>query len=191
MPNYRLVVQTNVSPRAQTRAARSIDRAGIESIDVTATSLTGALLKVGIQFGREKRSPRIVSAEEILAIDFSEITDDDLTRALTQGPVPLDPDDYDGLTFYEQIDFEWTVQKVAETLRESGIMPGLSLSILHDEQGMSDYTMVEIHDTASGSYRSVGRDSRRLMADRSLTGWDGILSIARTLIETVAAEHLL
>lgn len=194
MPNYRIVVQTKIAPGAKFRAPRATAYNEVETIDITATTLTNALLKLNIQLGRENRKPRIVSAEEILDIDSGEITDDDLTKALTvdlDDYMALDPDDYDGVLLYEQDDFEWTVHKIAEGLRESGIVPGLNLSLLMTGEGYCDYTMVEIRDEASGSYRSVGRDSKHLIGDRSLTGWEGIVSIARTLIEIVAANRLL
>lgn len=194
MPHYRIVVQTNVSPGAKVRAPRATAPKDVETIDITATSLTNALLKVGIQFGRENRSPRIVSAEELLRFDTSEITDADLTQALTVGLpdyMQLDPDDYDGLVLYDEDDYEWIAHKVAEGLRVNGLVPGLSLSVLMNGEGWCDFTLVEIHDSVSGTYRAVGRDPRRLIEDRSLAGWDGILSIARTLMEIVASEQLL
>jgi hypothetical protein len=184
MPAYRIVVQTKVSPSAKFRAPRSTPVKDLETIEIIATSLTAALLKVGIQFGREKRTPRIVSAEELLHIDTSEITDADITQALTVGLpgfMELDPDDYDGRVLYDETDFEFIVVKVAEALRENDLVPSLNMSIL----------MNEVYDAASNGYRSVGRDPRRLIADRSLVGWDGIVSIARTLMEIVASEKLL
>ncbi|MCI4659624.1 hypothetical protein [Cryobacterium zhongshanensis] len=191
MPTYRIVVQTKVSPGAKFRSPRSTPLGDTETIEIVSTSLTTALLKAGIQFGRENRSPRIVSAEELLELDTSEITDADITHALTVGYETLEPNDYAGLNLYDQNDFEWTVNKVVEALRENGLVPGLNLSILMNPEGYCDYTMVEIRDSASNTYRSVGRDPKRLMNDRSLTGWDGILSIARALIEVVAVEKLL
>lgn len=166
----------------------------VETIAVTSTSLTNALLKVGIQFGRENRSPRIISAEEILHFDTSEITDADITQALTVGLpdyMELDPDEYDGVELYDDDDYEWIVHKVAEALRTNGLVPGLSLSVLMNSEGYCDYALVETYDTALGTYRVVGRDPRRLIGDRSLAGWEGILSIARTLMDIVATEKLL
>lgn len=194
MPQYRIVVQKNVSPGAKLRAPRSTDLKDVETFDVIATSLVNAVLKVNIQFGRENRSPRIVSAEEIFTLDPSEITDDEITHALTTGSpdyLTLEPDDYDGIALYMGDSFDRTVNDVAEALRESGLVPGLNLSLLMNGEGWCDYSMVEIHDTASGTYRSVGRELKHLILDRDLTGWDGILSIARALIGITASEQLL
>lgn len=194
MPQYRIVVQMNVSPGTMLREPRSTESNNVETIDIISTSLTNALLKVGIKLGRENRSPRIVSAEEVFTLDASEITDDEITNALTvdiPDYIALDPGEYAGCSLYLGSDFEMTAQKVAEALRESGLVPGLNLSLLMNGEGYCDYTMVEIHDTASGTYRSVGREPKHLIVDRDLAGWDGILSIARALIEIVASEQLL
>lgn len=191
MPTYRIVVQTNVSPEAQSRAVRSTDFSGVEHIDIKAPNLTDALLKLNIRNAGTEHAPRVVAAEELLDIDIDSFTDEVLERALKNSSSPIDLNEYEGLNLYPRSDFDSIVTDVASSLRDSGLVPSLHLSVLRDSDGVCDYTMIEIHDTASGTYRSVGRDSRRLIGDRSLTGRDGILSIARTLIETAAVEHLL
>lgn len=194
MPRYRIVVQPNVSPEAKAREPRSINAGHLETIVVSATSLVDALLQTNTQFDRENRSPRVVSAEEIFDLNDDTITDDVITDALTGGDSDqriLDPDDYEGLVLYTEDDFEQTVNDVAEALRQSGLVPGLHLSLLMNSEGWCDYTMVEIYDTASGTYRSVGREPQHLILDRDLAGWEAILSIARALIEVVASESLL
>jgi hypothetical protein len=191
MPTYRIVVQKSVSPDAATRSVRSTDFAGVECIDMKAPNLTEALLKLNIRYAGQSQPPRVISGEELLEIDTNAITDDALTHALTNSESSVALDDYEGVRIYDHSDFSVLVHDVAEALRSSGVVPGLSVSILRDADGAYDYTMVEIHDTATGTYRGVGREPKRLIDDRSLTGRSGVLSIARTLIETAATEHLL
>lgn len=191
MPTYRIVVQTKVSPEAETRHVRSTEFSGVEFVDVTASTLAEAALEVARRHAGAEQPPRIVSAEELLTIDLKNITDNALARTVGNQLSVEDLESYDGVVLYARPDFDSIIADVAAALRDSGAVPGLHLSLQRDADGVCDYIMVEIHDTATGTYRAVGRESRDLIADRSLTGHEGIISIARRLIETAATAHLL
>lgn len=136
---------------------------------------------------------RAVSIEEKSAgLAFS---DDRITAALTSvvdekySAFPrMDPADYVGdQPVYDSVAFLDTVRTVADALRDSDLIAGLNLSLNDTGEG-PDYAMVEMY-VGDNHYRATGADLKNLTDDRSATGWDGVLAIARALIalaETVA-----
>lgn len=192
MPKYAITVQRNVSPDAPARAVRSASSQDLAVIDVEAANITDALLTLNVRLAQGTATPpRVVTVEEVLVVDTTALTDDRIAHALEHAPVPVSLDDRDDEVIVEAVDFGSVVGDVATALHDAALVPGLTVSILRDENGVFDYAMVEIHDQATGTYRSVGRDPGGLIAERSLTGRAGILSVARTLIEIVAFERLL
>jgi len=116
--------------------------------------------------------------------------DDALTAALSSAPehedLPLmDPEDYapDG-PVYGGGDFLHTVELVADSLRDSGLVPGLTISPVQTD-GYDQYVMVEMH-VEGNKYRATGRELKHLTDDRSAEGWDGVLAIARALLEAAS-----
>lgn len=192
MPNFRLIAQTTISPEAPVRAARSTTPFG-ESIvlEVEASTITDAVLGFTVSHATDRQPPRLISVEEFIPLDTTSVSDERLARALEEAPNPIEFDGWAGSISYEDPDFEALVDDIADALRDSGFIPGLHFIVHRDSDGAPGYTSVEIHDQATGTYRSVGREARDLIADRSLTGRSAILSIARCLLETVTSEHLL
>lgn len=131
---------------------------------------------------------RIISVEEVHP--GVRPSDAQITTALTLSegdwtdePM-IDPDAYDpDEPIYGDGDFIWTVNDIADALRESGLVPGLHLSLLQGGDGFVDYSMVEVHDDARMIYLSCGSEIKHLTDDRSATGWAGIVAIARALIQ--------
>lgn len=131
---------------------------------------------------------RIISVEEMHPGIF--VTDAELTRALS-GPPPDDPlgeplfdpervhDDRDPLA--EQLDFRDLVGEIVYALRESGLVPGLNLSVLDNELD-EYYGMVEVFDEVRGIYLSRGTELRKMTDARDAVGWDGVLAVAREVI---------
>lgn len=192
MPQYRLIAQTTISPEVSVRAARStVSRADSIVVDVDAATLAEAVIAFGLRHATDRQPPRLVSAEEYIPLDVAALSDERLARALVEAPNPIDFDGWAAEVSYEDVDFESLVDDIADALRDSGLVPGLHFIVHRDSNGAPEYTSVEIHDQATGSYRSVGRASRDLIDDRSLVGRPAILSIARTLITIAATEHLL
>ncbi len=190
MPNYAVTVQTTISATAGSRAARSTSFTGTETIEVQGHSIADALLTATLRVDSDT-PPRIVSIEEVLEVDVASVTDERLAGALEQAPSPIALDQHDDEIIVDAPDYGSLVNDIATALSESGLMPGLTVSILRDENGCFDYAMVEIHDEGTHTYRSVGRDPRGLIENQALTGRAGILSVARMLMQIASSEHLL
>lgn len=190
MPTFRIVVQTNISPAAASRAQRASTTGGVKVLTVEAATLVNAVTSLEASYAGHEQPPRIVSVEELLTLDA--ISDDALVSALTRGENPLDLDEDDTVLLFDELEhLVARIEEVARELRDTGSVPGLSVSILRDDIGAPDYVMVEIYDEATGSYRSVGREPSNLIGDRTLAGRAATLSVARCLIETVTSEGLL
>ncbi|MDX3020100.1 hypothetical protein [Streptomyces acidiscabies] len=186
MPKYRIVSEPG--PGAEHREPRGANLylgkdclvTVIESEDLfwaTRTAYSSSL--------SEHLDRRIVSIEEIHpGFTFS---DDEVTRALKRAAlagIPLvDPDGFeDGTTpFCDSDDFSVTVQMVAMALRESGLVPGLSTSVLANEND-EPHVMVKVHDGARNVYLSRGSEVRQFTDDCEAAGWAGVLAVARGLI---------
>lgn len=81
--------------------------------------------------------------------------------------------------------FIYTVQEVASALQRSGLVPGLSLSMVYTD-GYTDYAMVEMH-MHGNTYRSTGSELKHLTEDHSASGWPAIITIASALLR-IASE---
>lgn len=193
MPTFRIVLQAHVAPDAPTRAPRSVGSYNdFRTSIVTAEDIAqaAALAEAQSLLSKATPRPRIVTIEETYPIDPSNITDQELLAALAQHDEALVSEEYAGKPLVERADYPSIINDVAEALRDE-TLPGLTLSLLGGIEGPIDYVMVEIHDLATSGYRSAGRNPNELIGDESLTGREGVLSIARALVQTVAAEHLL
>ena len=186
MPTYRFVEQLNVSPDAPSRSARSSAFSDVKTTLVSAPSLTYAALKHSVQSATSTQPPRLVSVEEVLEVSPDSLTDDALIRALTHNVSPIEIDAYSDVVLAKTDDLSSHLRDVADALRESGLIPGISLTF--EEEG---YVMVEIHDQATATYRAAHRHSRELAGDATLTGREAFVSIARSLVHTVVAAELL
>jgi hypothetical protein len=137
--------------------------------------------------GHRKRS--ITSIEEVFPVEALYFSDETIAAALQQGSEQgqdkLDPDDFEG-NLYEAAGFNDTVISVAEILGDT-LLPGLFLTVAEDMDGAN--AIIHVRDEATGDYRATTSDMDRLIQDRSAEGWDGVLSIARAIIDT--AEPLL
>lgn len=149
----------------------------VEATDVI-TALTQAIEL------REHRKHSITSIEEIFPAEALSFTDEQIAAALQQGSEPgqdtLDPADFEG-NLYEGIGFNDTVESVAGILGNT-LLPGLFLTVAEDMDGAN--AIIHVRDQATGDYRATTRDMDRMINDRSAEGWDGVISIARALIDT-------
>lgn len=193
MPQYQVNLQHDVPQGASVRNQVSMRQPGNvlnKTVMVYAVSAVSALLKVKNQFDREGLKPRIVAVREMLRIDVDELTDDELTRLLTMYDHLDDPDDWDGIDIAEDDDAQ-IVSNVCAAIRDSDLIPGLESSMCWNGEYV-DYVMIEAYDDGEGLYRSFGSEPRRLFADSTVTsGWDGVLSLARGIIEEVSRRGML
>ena len=193
MPKYRIV--SEIDPGSDHREPRGerlrLDEARLVTIVEEHSLLDAALCwEPGREDPESHAERRIVSIEEVHP--GFEYTGEQISAALTdpgrnphQGDQPLiDPEDFpDDEPLYASGDFIWTVHQVAEALRDCGLVPGLHISLLQNESGCVDYSMVEVRDDARGIYLARGAELKRLIDDRSATGWNAVLSIAKALID--------
>lgn len=188
MPSFIITVQRDLTPAEETRRVRGEEHTHTSAETITAPTLILAAQELMQRAGIIRTIPRIVAIEEISTWSADEITDAQIIQALTldcDEDDRLDPEDYDDqTTIYVDTDFEYLAQKVQQCLRTSGLVPGLELSLLHAEGGGVEYTMVEVYDQALKTYRSKGSELKHLTSDRSATGFDGVVAIARALINT-------
>lgn len=180
MPHYRISLQKNIADRTH-RNPRSTESA--YRVIVQADSIDAALIEVA---NSQHTADRVVAIEELAPAPV--ITDEDIVQALAVaadelGLMDLDEYEDDGV-IYETFYFLGTCQNVAEALRNSDLIPGLTLSLVapHTEAG-PDYVMVEVFDQATGTYRAVGCEIKHMTTDRSATGKAGVLAIARAIID--------
>jgi hypothetical protein len=197
MPEFRITFQSDLTAKSASRNMRSHEGHRAETVTLEAEGIADALIELNeLHKGGPRATARIVTVEEMFPKGCTNFTDKRLTKALCKDApegLALDRDEFhvdDGALHLTE-NFEQTVLKIAEALDESGLVPGLSISPIANPEGYTDFAMVEMYDSATGTYRSVGRDSRRLIGDRDLAGWPAVLSVARTLIETVEGENLL
>ncbi len=192
MPTFSVVLQRNVSPDAESRSARSTTFSNPDAVKVKAPSLPYAVLEVAMRFAHDPQPPRIVSAEELLVVDPASITDDRLVEALTRAADErIEFDEFGQEPLADRKDFAYLVRDVARALHHSGIIPGLDVTIEHNNWEDPEFVMVEVVDRATHTYRSVGRLPESLTKDAEAAGREGYLAIARALIETVVDEQLL
>lgn len=195
MPTFRITSQADTA--AAHRQPRGIgdklsERARISTVEAADLSEAMSISRRS----SDHQNRRIVAVEEIHP-GIPMPSDEELTDVLTnparnqQADEPLmEKEEFEGpyvqraKTIYGGDDFVYLVEQVSTALRDSGVVPGLHLSLLSD-----NYSMVEIYDQATAVYHSHGCELDRLTDDRSATGWDGVLAIARGLIMAAQPLH--
>lgn len=186
MPKYRVI--SELDPGTEHRDPRGtrlrLDEARIVTV-VEAGSLTEAANDARNAEPHCER--RITTVEELhLGVTFS---DERLNLALSEadcsptGEPLVDPETFkdDHLPLHRHPDFITVVAQVVFGLRESGLVPGLDISVLANEFD-EPYAMIGIHDDARGFYVSRGTEIRRLTDDPAATGWQGVLAVARAVV---------
>jgi hypothetical protein len=191
MPNYRVISEPYRLDRFFQKVPTHRRVRGDDSVQRTVTIVDApdlfAALNAVIEL-RDHRRPSITSIEEVFPVEALHFSDETIAAALQQGSQSgdrLDPDDFEG-NLYEGAGFNDTVVSVAEILSDT-LLPGLFLTVAEDMDGAN--AIIQVRDEATGHYRAATADMDRMIQDRSATGWDGILSIARAVIDT--AEPLL
>lgn len=183
MPKYRVI--SELDPGTEYRDPRGtrlrLDEARIVTV-VEAGSLTEAANEA---WDTDPHCERRMTSVEELHPGVS-LSDERLSRALGEadgsptGEPLVDPETFtdDHLPLHRHREFVTVVRQVVYGLRESGLVPGLDISVL--ATGFDEpYAMIEIHDDARGIHVSRGSEIRRLTDDPSASGWEGVLAVAR------------
>lgn len=92
----------------------------------------------------------------------------------------------DAEPLYDGPDVDSAIIEVTRALYESELIPGLGVSIERYESDDESWAIIAIYDGALRHYRSIGTATGRLTDDWSATGWDGVLAIARALINVAS-----
>lgn len=188
MPTFQLTVQRDLTPESPARRVRGEEGTSSSAETFVAPTLIDAVREFTKRLDEAGWNPRIVAVEEVSTWASQDITDEQIIQALTVDADEfdrLDPEEFDDeTTIYVDTDFEYLAQRVQRSLRTSGLVPGLELSLLHAEGGGVEYTMVEVYDQALKTYRSKGCELKHLTDNRDATGFDGIVAIARALLNT-------
>lgn len=198
MSEYRIISEPYRADRFTRIAATHRRLRGDETVERLVTTVTAPDVVAALQFAidaGDHRKRSITSVEEIIPAEALYFTDDELTAALSpmgRNPdVPDDPNLLDASEFpddqvlYEQAGFTETVKDVAMLLGRS-LVPGLHLTVIDNEDGIEEYAIVEIRDAATRDYLSTSEDLSDLIEDRTATGWNGALSIAKAIISSVS-----
>ena len=196
MPTFRVVSQADTTATHRLPRGVGADRAQRALVSTVIAVDLPAVFPL-LQYDNTHRNRRIVLVEEVHP-GLPVFSDEELTDAFTnparnmQAEEPLierdsvDDDEY----IYGGGNFIYLANQVAQALRDSGLVPGLHLSLLYgDMSGSVDYSMVEIYDEAQATYYARDSELKHLTNDREATGWDGILALARGIID--AAQPLL
>lgn len=187
MPEYHVDYQANTShdPR---RASVGDESAQPARMRIRADSVIGAVMAAEEQFANMGLIPRVVAVEEVLAgPTLADMSDGALTETLVtrRGPYdePMDPEEwsYDTVPLYQgdTTNYLSAARQVVDRLRDTALVPGLSLSMLGEVEGPIVDTMVEVRDEAAGHYRGRFTELKELTSDRQAVGWDGVLALAR------------
>lgn len=195
MPKYHVVYQPNTSPSDEHRHDRSVVDGRATSMIVEAESVIGAVMNAEKQFPGLGLIPRVVAVEEMPpAIALLSMSDSQLTEALTSqtgDAEPFEVEDWDHETEPLDSDIDnlaYVADRVVCWLRDSGTIPGISLSLLRGtDSSRIDYTMIEIYDEARRYYISTGQDIEDLTTDCRAVGWPAILALTRG-ITAIAAD---
>lgn len=183
MPKYRIVSESD--PGAEHRESRGTALRRNETRIVTvveAVDLTEMLDDIQRGFpstGEVHQGRRIVSVEEVHP-GFS-YTDAEIDTALRETNLAEEFPDGELLVHGRNAGTSELVQQVVTEVRESGLVPGLNISVLANDPD-EPYAMIEVFDEARGIYLSRGIEVRKIADDCDATGWDAVLSIARGLI---------
>lgn len=160
---------------------------------VTTVDAPDVIAALGQAINERQHSGRsIISLEEMLPQEVLYFSDEELTLALRQPeggtpagePDKVCPDDYEDQAIYGTVTFNDAVEEVAKVLRET-LIPGLHFTLISSDDG-DQYVVLEIRDEATGTYRSTTSATKDLIQDRNSVGWDGVLSIAKALINAVS-----
>lgn len=195
MPDYHVIAEIDRlhEPARLPRGSRGPTTVShiITANNITsATLLAGRALREQLIEDSAQKSVRIVSVEELSAFRADQITDEQIIETLVQHyDHPEDFYESFSFSYYEGLDFLSTVDEIARGLDESGLCPGLHLSMLVDHTGVADYSMIEVYDPQRGHYVSTGSEIKRLTEDREAQGRDAALSIARALLNQ--AQYLM
>lgn len=201
MPTFRITSQADTA--AAHRLPRGIgaepsERARISTIEAADLSEAMSISRRS----SDHQNRRIVAVEEIHP-GIPMPSDEELTDALTdparnqQADEPLmEKEEFENdpgqppQSIYGSGNFVYLVERVSTALRDSGVVPSLYLSLLsNDISGGYNYSMVEVYDQATAVYHCHGCELDQLTDDRSATGWDGVLAIARGLIMAAQPLH--
>ena len=189
MPNFRVISEPyrldrfspNVPTHRRIRGDQSVER---KVTIVDAEDLFVALHKT-IEL-RDHRKRSITSIEEIYPTEALYFSDEQITEVLQQGSTQsqeqLDPEEFEG-NLYESVGFNDTVVSVAEILGDT-LLPGLFLTVAEDMDGAN--AIIHVRDEATGDYRATTSEMKRLIQDHSAEGWDGVISIARAIVDAAA-----
>lgn len=183
MPNYRII--SEVDTRAEHRLPRGVRPEG-DQLRQTTVVQANSLIEAAELGALDHERRRIISIEETypgIVVD-----DEEITAALTAGEIDVDAYAEDTEPLYGRLGFTTLVRDVVEGLRESGLVPGLNISVLDNEVD-EPYAMLEIYDDARDAYLSRGTELRRLTDDRDAVGWDGVLAVARAIIAFTDPLH--
>lgn len=186
LPLYRVV--SEAAPRAgrlpnDARSQRGDESPSLqrEVSTVPAVGLAAAVAAVESAYAVLGKSRRIVSAEEILDGALHTMPRAELLAAITSQEPDL-VDEAGSLQLYLDDDFCSYVERICTALSCAGVLHGLSVSVVRDSDGCPDSAMVEVRDAATNTYRAVSAMEKNLIDDRSATGADAIVSIARALL---------
>lgn len=201
MPQYRVILQMTPAEEQTDRDPRACHPKDKHMMIVEADTIFSVAADAAAEITTQRgTAPRVVSVEELSGWRASSITDEQITAALTGRSVDneffaedfaLDKEDYDEhpVALYGGGDFIYTAHDIVEALRESGLAPGLHISLLQNTAGFVDYSMIEVYEPVTGSYRAVGCDIKHLTENREARGWNAVLAIARALLNS--AEPLM
>lgn len=188
MPTFRIISEPYRLDRFSSTIPTHRRIRGDESVQRNVTTVDAPDIIMALTLAIEQRDHRrhsITSIEEIYPVEALAFGDDEIAAALKQGSTQsqerLAPEDFEG-NLYEEAGFNDTVASVAEILGDT-LLPGLFLTVAEDLDGAN--AIIHVRDQATGDYRATTTEMKRLINDHSAEGWDGVLSIARAIIDTV------
>ncbi|MFE4334057.1 hypothetical protein ACFRQM_32985 [Streptomyces sp. NPDC056831] len=190
MPRYRIISELDTSAEHRDPREACLHRDGARLVTVVESEdLFWATKSAYSSLRSGHLDRRIVSVEEVHpGFTFS---DEEITRALT-GPALVDdagdplmnPGEFEDITvpLAKPDTFASVVEQVGHGLRESGLVPGLDISVLIAHSLEDPYAVIEVYDDARSVYFSRGTEVQELTDDHSAIGWDGVLAVARELV---------
>lgn len=188
MPNYRVISEPNRTAHPSCTSAHRRLRGDGRIKRIVTHFVASDILKATQEAvaSPEHTGNNIISIEERVPAEALNFSDHEISGALllqADGIEKLSREDFPVTEpLYEEAGFNDTVVSVVELLSDS-LIPGLNISVVSNLDG-DHYAMVEVRDEATGTYVATTADMRDLIEDRSATGWKGVVSIARALINT-------